>query len=76
MANENTQRRQLYLPKELEQWFIDESESTCVKVNSIMLEALTDYIEKCVKHSSKKKSDFEKDVRKIALTLLKEKGLI
>lgn len=76
MANLNVNRRQLYLPKGLDDWFIDESEKTSVKVNAIILEALVEYAENHTKKARRKKSDFEKDVREIALALLNEKGLV
>jgi len=76
MANENTNRRQLYLPKELDEWFINEGKKTGVRVNTIILKALEEYKETHGKKGHKKKSDFEKDVRKVAIALLKEKGLL
>jgi len=76
MANENTNRRQLYLPKELDDWFNEEGKKTNVRVNTLMLEALETYKENNGKKNRRKKSDFEKDVRKVALALLKEKGLL
>lgn len=76
MANENTSRRNIYLPPELDKWYSDEFGKTGIKINALMLEALNDYVEKRTKLSKKVKSDFDKNVRKIALDLLKEKGLI
>jgi protein involved in sex pheromone biosynthesis len=76
MSNDNTERRQLYLPKVLNDWFIKESDNTSIKINTLMVEALVEYAENHSKKTRKKKSDFEKDVRKITLALLKEKGLL
>ena len=76
MANENTARRNIYLPPSLDQWFIDESDESGSKINALMLEALKEYKEKRSKSSKKKKIDFEKNVKEIALELLKEKGLV
>ena len=75
-ANENTARRNIYLPPELDKWFVDEYEKTDIKVNALMVKALADYAEKHSKTSRKKKSDFEKEVREIVLNVIKEKGLI
>ena len=76
MANENTARRNIYLPPATDQWFVNESEESGTKINALMLEALNEYIEKRSKSNRKKKIDFEKNVRDIALELLKEKGLV
>ena len=76
MANENTARRNIYLPPDLDKWFVDTYEKTGVKVNAMMLEALTDYVDKHAKHSSKKSNKNDAHIRKIALNLLVEKGLL
>lgn len=76
MSSINTNRRQLYLPKELDDWFIKENERTGIRVNALMIEALKEYAVKRSDKSRKKKSDFEKDVGNIVLALLKEKGLV
>ena len=76
MANGNTARRNVYLPPELDKWFVDEFEKSGVKVNALMLEALVEYAEKRSESKNKTKIAFNKNVRQIALDLLIEKGLV
>lgn len=76
MANENTARRNVYLPRELDEWFVKEFGKTDIKVNTLILEALNEYVDKRSKSGKKQKIDFDKNVRRIALELLEEKGLV
>lgn len=71
----NTSRRQLYLPQEVDEWLNEHGKETGVKVNTIILLAIEMYKQSFEKKTSKKKSDFEKDVRKIVLAVIKEKGI-
>ena len=72
MSNTNTSRRNIYLPPELDKWFVDKSEESGVKINTIILEALRDYAKK---HDGTH-SAMEQDVRAVMLELLVEKGLL
>ena len=43
MANENTARRALYLPPELDNWLVQLSESSGNKINTIIIQAIRDH---------------------------------
>ena len=73
MANENTQRRGIYLPKKLDDWFSKKADKTGVRVNTLILEALNEYKENQSGVLSKADKDFEKNVRKIIHNVIQEK---
>jgi len=74
MANENTSRRGIYLPKYLDNWYSEQSESTGIKINSLMLEALKEYMEKNSKSEIEKNNEFKESVRLIIKEYLAENG--
>jgi len=67
---ENTARRGIYLPKELDDWFIELAKETNIKPNQLLLDALNQYKNR---HTTKgkKTSQFEKDV----MAVLKKNGI-
>ena len=67
MSNENTARRGLYLPKELDEWFVEMSDNTNIKVNALIISALTKFKESKSKSVKKHDADFEKKVRSIIM---------
>lgn len=75
MSNENTSRRGIYLPPELDQWFIELSKDTGVKPNQLMLDALTEYKERNTASNRKKKDIFTKKVEGIVMDVLKKHGV-
>lgn len=71
MANENTARRGVYLPPELDAWFIAESERTGKKINALMLEAMEEFMNK---NTAKGKRAFRSEIHKIVDAYLDSRG--
>jgi hypothetical protein len=67
---ENTARRGVYLPKELDDWFLGLASETNIKINQLMLDALNEYKSRHTP-KGKKTSQFEKDV----MAVLKKHGI-
>lgn len=55
---DNTARRGIYLPKELDDWFVKQSEETGIKTNQLMLDALNQYKDENSKSRRKKNNEF------------------
>lgn len=72
-GNENTSRRGIYLPPELLEQYANESDKNGVKVNKLMVDALTAYANG---RFGKKKPQSINEIEKIVNRLLKENGLI
>ena len=62
MSNENTARRGLYLPIELDQWLIDQADLSGIKVNSLIISALIEFKESKTKSVKKQDDDFDRRV--------------
>jgi len=75
MANDNTNRRQLYLPKELDDWYIETYGFTGVKINTLMLNALNEYKENHSKKANKKDVALERKIVDLIEACLESKGL-
>jgi len=73
MAN-NTDRRLVYLPPELDKWFMDHSEETGIKINTLIVDALVRFKDGESKSGKKQQSDFNKKVRRIIEAYLAENG--
>ena len=74
MPNENTARRGLYLPKELDDWFGDQSDETGIKINALIISALKEYKE-CHSKSARRRDDaFDKKVNKLIEKYLENIG--
>lgn len=71
---ENTARRGIYLPQELDDWYTELADKSGIKVNQLMLDALNEYKDK--QSLSKKKSDliFKKRVTAIIDEILEKRG--
>ena len=69
---DNTARRGIYLPKELDEFFVSQSEETKIKINQLMIDALNEYKDKRSESGRKKNAEFEKKV----LAVLKKHGMV
>lgn len=76
MANENTTRRGIYIPADLDNWYKEISSHRDIKINTIILTALNEYKDRQLSKGKRNKTDSEKETRKIVFEVLKEKGLI
>ena len=74
MAN-NTARRGIYLPKELDDWYVERSANEGMKINAVMIEALTEYMERSMVSKRKESIEFEKKVYRIIKKYNDENGI-